>query len=154
METYDLSPIKSLSDSLKVRKIRNECRSFMTNDQSEIGILKQISWYLKIYGSKNKTGEITCYLFRSNGQILGYGLIRKVSNKSWITGGLLKSERGKGFGKILFDSLIGEVPSSEVWLEVLASNAPARKIYEELGFKNMEEIQPRGRKIVVMKLTK
>lgn len=154
METYEVIPINNFFDALEVRKIRNQCRSFMTNDTSAISYIKQLAWYLKAYRNENKNGESTCYLFKSNNNNSGFGYVRKIAGKYWITGGLSPDQRGKGLGKILFKRLIEQIPGESVWLEVLLSNSVARKLYNELGFREIKESDINGKKIVIMKLTK
>jgi ribosomal protein S18 acetylase RimI-like enzyme len=154
MKKDEMVPIKNFLDALEIRDIRNQCRNYMTNDTSEINSIQQLLWYFKIYKRRNKNGEMTCFLFKSNSANLGFGLIRKLSGKYWITGGLMPDQRGKGFGKILFRSLIKKIPSSEVWLEVLSSNNIAKKIYKDLGFEKMKNPTRESRKIEVMRLKK
>ena len=154
MENYQLIPIKNLVDALSVRKIRNDCRSFMTNDASEITILQQIKWFLNKYRPENKKNNLFCYQLKSGENKIGFGLIRKISDNYWITGGLKKSQRGKGIGKIIFRKLIEQTPSNEVWLEVLESNLVAFNLYKNLGFKKMDQKELNGKKIFIMKLSK
>lgn len=154
MEKYEISPIKNFMDALEVRKIRNECRHFMTNDTSEINLLQQLIWYFKVYKKENIKGNLKCYLFKDDSNNLGFGLVRKSLGKYWITGGLMFNQRGKGLGTILFKELIQKVPSNEIWLEVLDTNIAANKIYHTLGFKKLNEKDSNGNRIIVMKLNK
>ena len=149
-----MSPIKNFLDALEVASIRNQCRLFMTNDTSEINPIQQLSWYLRTYKKENKNGKLKCFLFKNNGKNCGFGLIRQSFGKYWITGGLKLTQRGKGLGKILFNDIVRNVPSSDVWLEVLGSNIAAKKIYNTLGFKKFSETETNGKKVIVMKLTK
>lgn len=146
-----LIPIKNLLDAFKIRKIRNECRAFMTQDQSEIGLLRQVKWYFMTYLTDI---DMSCLIFKKEGQAIGFGLIRKKDRKYWVTGGLSHSARGKGYGKELFKILIENVPSDEIWLEVLDSNIAAKKIYSDLGFKKINEKSQGKRRIIIMKMDK
>ena len=154
MQEYELSPIKNIFDALEVRKIRNQGRTSMTKDTSEISIKNQFEWYFKTYKEASKRKEMICYLFKFNGINSGFGFIRRTSDKYWITGGIATDQRGKGLGKILFQHIIKEVPSETVWLEVLDSNIIAKKIYFGLGFKKVREFSRNGNNISVMKLIK
>jgi ribosomal protein S18 acetylase RimI-like enzyme len=154
MEKVKIVPIENFLNALEVRKIRNECRIFMTRSTAQISFSQQLSWYLKVYKSNYRKGEMICFLLRSNKNNLGFGLIRKSVGKYWITGGLKSSQRGKGLGKILFAKLIEKVPSDEVWLEVLDSNFIAYNLYQELGFKQTEISEINGKKVKTMKLEK
>src|SRR6185295_597226 len=137
MDNYSLTPIKNIKDALVVRKIRNQCRLFMTNDRSDIGFVRQIVWFFSKYKKENKKNNMICFLFNKNAKPIGFGLIKKNEDKYLITGGLEPDQRGKGIGKILFKEIIEQTPSKVVFLEVLKSNIPARKIYENLGFKQI-----------------
>ncbi len=151
---YKLKPIESLWEAFEVRKIRNECRHFMTNNTANINVLEQLIWYEQKYKSENQKETLYCFLFNTNGKNVGFGLIRQKEEKYWITGGLKKSQRGKGLGRKLFEELIKFVPSKFVWLEVLDSNIVANKLYRDLGFTKVDNIQLNGGKVNVMKLTK
>ncbi len=152
MENYQLTPIRNFLDALKIRKIRNECREYMTNNTSEIDVRKQISWYFNIYRKENNKNKMTCFLFRVKKKNAGFALIRMELKKYWITGGLTHEYRGKGLGKVLFANLLKEIPSDEVWLEVLNTNEAAKKIYKELGFRKISEKDINDKKVSVMKL--
>lgn len=154
MVKHEVYPIRNFLDSLEVRKIRNQCRIFMTNNRSEISIIKQLSWYLKIYRKANMSGNMTCFLFKVDNFNSGFGLIRIVNDRYWITGGLKSNQRGKGFGKILFKDLLEKIPSNEVWLEVLDTNGVAKNLYQKIGFKNVKINDANGNKIIIMKLNK
>jgi len=148
--TIQLREIKNVRDALIVREIRNECRLFMTNDSSSINIFRQLVWYLTKYKPQNNKGGMYGFLFKTNGRSAGFGLISLKNGKYFVTGGLRKSERGKGLGKRLFLELIKSVPSKEVWLEVLDSNIAAKKLYIALGFRKTSQIQANGKKVNVM----
>lgn len=152
MKKYESLPIENLREALEVRNIRNECRLFMTNDTSEINLIKQVIWYFRVYRKENEAGKMTCFLFNVNGTPAGFGLIGKRFGKYWITGGLKSDQRGKGMGKILFREIVEKIPSNEVWLEVLDSNIIAKNLYKNLGFKKIKKRDIDGKKIIVMKL--
>jgi len=154
MENYRLSPIKNFKDALEVRKIRNQCRLFMTNFISEIGYREQFNWYYKTYRKENKKMKMFCFLFYVNNDAVGFGFVRESKNKFWITGGLKENQRGKGYGKLLFKEIVNSVPAKEVWLEVLASNTAAKKIYNELGFKNIKGLKINNKEVICMSLEK
>jgi len=137
MGTY-LSPINNVFDAFTVRRIRNECKDFMTNNPNNISVVGQLSWYFKTYVPENKKKNITCFLFKHKKTNLGYALIKKVENRYFITGGLRKNQRGKGYGKLLFEEIIKNVPSREVFLDVLEGNMIAKKLYSDLGFKKIK----------------
>jgi ribosomal protein S18 acetylase RimI-like enzyme len=154
MPIYTLTPIKNLQQALQLKDIRNQCKSFMTNDSSEIDFVRQIVWFYKVYKKENIEKINTCYLFKQEGKIVGFGVIRKVANKYWITGGLAKDQRGKGKGRVLFKELIKSTNAKEIWLEVLDSNTIAGNLYLSLGFKHQGKKNLNGLKISLMRLVK
>lgn len=152
MEKYKITPIKSFLDALQVREIRNQCRTFMTNDTSKIGFLRQLKWYFFTYKTQKTQNKLTVFLFKSGEFNLGFGLIKESSGKYWITGGLKTEQRGKGLGKFLFRQLINNTPSSTIWLEVLDSNIAAKTIYKNLGFRRVRSITVNRKKVILMNL--
>lgn len=154
MDNHKLISINNFIDVLEVRKIRNECRLFMTNYTNEISISNQLKWYFNVYKNENKKGNIETFIFKFNNKNAGFGLIQKKSNNYWITGGLSESQRGRGLGEKLFLELLNRIPSNEVWLEVIDTNIAAKRIYAKLGFKKVKKIKIDGKDVIVMKLIK
>ena len=140
--TYYLSEIKSSEDLECLRKIRNECRCFMTRHTKEISKDDQEIWYKFI--DKNK---IKPFLFLEiYDEVLvcspiGYGLLRIDNDCVLISGGLNAIYRGMGFGNILFNLLINESKNYNlpIKLEVLKSNIVAVHLYKKLGFEKVKE---------------
>lgn len=154
MEKIDLTPINGFSDALKVRDIRNQGRTKMTNHTSFIGFIDQLKWYFLTYRKEHDNKKLFCYLMKVDERNVGFGLIIKREGLFWITGGISDNFRGKGYGKKLFTEIVKKVPSSEVCLEVLEANIPAKKIYTKLGFRKTKEIKRNGKNIIIMKLKK
>lgn len=129
-----LKQIENLEEAMILRNIRNQCREFMTRDSSYISEEQQRRWY------NNLKPDFKIYLLYSveMGVVsspIGYGLIREEGDFSLISGGLIESERGKGYGTILFNYLIKNVENKNIKLEVLKSNTRAFVIYNNLGFR-------------------
>jgi GNAT superfamily N-acetyltransferase len=129
---YELKEVKTLKDLEILRKIRNSCRLFMTNNQNEITKEQQIEWFI------NKDSKTIPYVFLVDSLPVGYGLIAyKDLGRPWLSGGLLENYRGKGYGKILFQSLVGNCKSKKdpnVYLDVFKDNIPAIETYQKIGF--------------------
>lgn len=133
-----LKKIESLDEALVLRGIRNQCREFMTRDTSYISEEQQKRWY------NNLKPDFKIFLLYSVefGVIsspVGYGLIREEGEVSLISGGLIESERGKGYGSVLFNYLIKNVNNKNIKLEVLKSNTRAFVIYNNLGFRVIDD---------------
>lgn len=129
-----LRKIETLDDAMLLRNIRNQCREFMTRDISYISEEQQKRWFM------NLKPDFKIYILYSveMGLItspIGYGLIREEGEYSLISGGLIESERGKGYGSTLFNYLIKNVENKKIKLEVLKSNTRAFVIYNNLGFR-------------------
>lgn len=120
----------------RMRIMRNSCREFMTGDQHEITAEEQAQWFAGL------PDDATVLPFLYDGgrrpyEIVGYGLIRKMDDRWWVSGGLLPEHRGKGLGKDLFLELadyVHQAKHTPCWLKVFASNARAWKTYEAIGF--------------------
>lgn len=150
-------PVVDLADAMEMRKIRNECASFMTHDTSIITVARQKKLYFGGYTAAAKQGTMTCYLITlaDSQKPIGYGVVRLKDGKYWLTGGLLAKYRGQGYGQFLFSELIRLTPDNEVWLDVLETNEVGRHIYNKLGFKEVgTEKNNSGKKLIVMKTDK
>jgi ribosomal protein S18 acetylase RimI-like enzyme len=123
----------------QLRVIRNDCRQFMTRNNSRISYKEQQEWF------KSKSDDIRVFLcmFLAEGVIsyaIGYALIKKEIDCYSISGGIVESYRDKGLGNNLFSSIIEKVPKGEVVeLEVLKSNIRAYSVYKKLGFQQISD---------------
>lgn len=140
MENLTIKEIKSFKDALALRKIRNQCREFMTRNKNSISYLKQFEWFYSIYMTSS-SDELFAFLLMLDDKAIGYGLIRDRASRPLISGGLAKEYRGKGYGEKLF-KIVTDMASRtssgkgtrSVFLEVLTTNTAAIKLYEKLGF--------------------
>lgn len=128
-------PAPSLWDALSMRPIRNSCRAFMTRDQSEIGLLRQMRWWL------TRGPDVLPFLLEEAGHVAGYGIILADGDIGWLSGGLLPDARGRGLGASLFTGLYLHAKREGLhpMLEVLKSNPRAEKLYRNLGFTVIHE---------------
>lgn len=119
-----------------LRIIRNTCRNFMTRQTHEIDSQSQQIWWQKL----DKSVNFTYLLFKSEWGVIihpiGYGYIRFENGEILLTGGLIPEERGKGYGKKLFELMINSSKryNAPIKLEVLNSNVNAFEMYKKLGF--------------------
>jgi ribosomal protein S18 acetylase RimI-like enzyme len=139
-----LSPALSLDDAEIMRQTRNTCREFMTRDTHEISYDEQRLWF-----STLDRQTILPYVYWIEVEVkapIGYGLVRLIDESWWISGGLIPRARGQGWGKRLFQGLADIVTigkQATCWLDVRASNYPARRTYESIGF-STERIDVEG----------
>jgi len=144
MKTSRFMRAESIWDFLKVRQIRNECRTFLTNDTSKISVPRQVKFWVDL---KNKK-DIEVYYFEVDKECLGYGLIKRDGKKAWITGGIKLAYRGIGLGRELFQRLVYFALPSKVYLEVMDWNVNALALYRSLGFR---KVGMRGEHVIIMK---
>ena len=135
---------ESIWDFLKVRQIRNECRSFLTNDISKISVLRQVKFWIDLKRKKH----IEVYYFEVDREVIGYGLIKREDGKAWITGGIKAAYRGIGLGRELFQRLVYFALPSKVYLEVMDWNKVGLNLYRSIGFR---KVGMRGEHVIIMK---
>lgn len=135
-----LKKVETENDVESLRNIRNQCRLFMTRNSNYISPEDQVKWF------ENIDENINVYLaynieFGVIVSPIGYGLIRLENGFITISGGLVESERGKGYGSWLFDRLVflAKEYNKPVRLEVLKSNIKAFGIYSKLGFRVIDD---------------
>lgn len=113
-----------------IRNIRNSCREFMTNNTNYISEEQQIEWFNSV-----DHDVLKLYAGRVSGEVVGYGIVRIEDGDAWLTGAILSSYRGYGYGRRLFVSLISLVPAGvETKLTVRDTNTNAINLYKALGF--------------------
>lgn len=119
------------------RTIRNECRNFMTRNKNLITCEEQQSWWKNL----DKTNNNLYVLYKIECGVvsypIGYGYVRVENNEVLLTGGLIESERGKGFGGKLFKCLVENSKKFKlpIKLELLKTNTKAFTVYNSLGFR-------------------
>lgn len=134
-----LKKIETLEEALVLRNIRNQCKDFMTRDTSYISEEQQKRWFANL-SPETKIYILYLVEFGVISSPIGYGLIRKEGDFSVVSGGLIDSCRGKGYGKVLFEYLIKNAEKEfPIRLEVLKSNTRAFVIYNNLGFRVLND---------------
>jgi hypothetical protein len=118
-----------------MRKIRNQCRKYMTRNNNTISKKQQINWFSSLNESTKP------YLLVVNNNYVAYGIVKVENELILLTGGVSKKFRGLGYGEELFKLLILESKEFNlpIMLEVLKTNFRAKKLYFKLGFKIYEE---------------
>lgn len=146
--------VRTLRQAMQMRAIRNDARHFMTRDQTRIRIARQVKWFYNVYKPMLSEGLWECFLATDGRFVVGYGQVRKMHGKWWVTGIIKKEHRGQGYGRKLFAALTANAarrsPGGAVWLEVLKSNIRARTLYESLGYSMTAYVTTDNREIIVM----
>lgn len=130
-------PVSSLSDAMVVRRIRNECRSYLTNDTSYISIPRQIYWYFTYYRKAAHTDKYRIFIAHNNkGQPVGYGALNLLDGKLFITECISEKFRGQGFGNEIIKKLINIARNRKLPLiaEIRASNKISVALHTKCGF--------------------
>lgn len=138
-QTVVFSDIKSLSDAQVLRRIRNECKDFMTRSTEYITEEKQAEWFNKLDRNNIKLYLMWIAHHGVAFEVIGFGYCKKDENETYLTGGLKEELRGKGYGKLLFSHLLTQAKSfnAPITLEVLKTNERAKRLYESLGFSEL-----------------
>jgi GNAT superfamily N-acetyltransferase len=149
-ETIVFSEVKTLSDAQVVRLIRNECSKFMTRNSSYLSEEDQLSWFESLDFNTIKLFLVNITYHGTEFIPIGYGYTKVENNKVYLTGGLIASYRGKGYGRKLFQHLVETAKTFNlpISLEVLVSNQPAISLYTSIGFEAVSQ----NEKVIVMEL--
>ncbi len=79
-----------------------------------------------------------------NTVMLGLGMLGVREGRAWITRlGVLPSGRRKGVANAIMTELIAQAEKRDleaVWLEVIAGNAPAHKLFHKFGFRETRDL--------------
>jgi ribosomal protein S18 acetylase RimI-like enzyme len=137
MSNLVMVPVRTENDVERLRQIRNVCKDFMTRNTSEISYEQQQNWYKNINKEFNKLYLLHKIYYGVVGEMIGYGYIRVEDGVVLLTGGLIESERGKGYGSVLFENLVknSEPFNLPIKLEVLKTNMKAFAVYNKIGFR-------------------
>lgn len=135
-----LKQLETENEAENLRVIRNDCRSFMTRNTNYITEQEQFKWFnnLPIDTVVYLVYQIELGVIVSS---IGYGLLRLENGYVTISGGLIESERGRGYGSWLFQHLVllAKEYNSPIRLDVLKSNIKAFGIYSKLGFRVIDD---------------
>ena len=80
------------------------------------------------------------FVCEENGETVGYVIVENVLDEGCLTSIAVRADkRGKGLGKRLLCTALGESKAASVYLEVMETNAPAIALYEACGFEKAGE---------------
>jgi RimJ/RimL family protein N-acetyltransferase len=146
--------LNSLSDALAVRRIRNECRMFLTNYTGYISIPRQIYWYFSYYRKAVQTGTYRIFIAWDNeNQPVGYGALHRQGKSLLVTECVAEKYRGQGYGKAILKELIKISDRRKLFLtaEIWATNKISIALHKKFGFTLVTCKQKSGRKLCVYK---
>ena len=139
--TIILSGVKNDTDVETIRSHRNACREFMTRNTEYITSAQQANWYKKLDKEYNKLFILYKMHHGAVLEDIGYGYIRVENDEVLLTGGVTSSERGNGYGYILFSRLVMNSLKYglPIRLEVLKTNAAGIATYKKADFTIIDE---------------
>lgn len=106
-------------DAELVRVIRNSGRQWMTRDAREITADEQRAFWARRDPAANPI-----YLASIATTVVGYGLLRRESERTWCSLAVLPRHRGNGFGRQIYHYL-ALATREDVYAEILADNTPS-----------------------------
>lgn len=130
--------VEDANDFVAVAMVRNECRMFMTGNQSELTLRKQLNY---MSGVKDVLVIAEIPIGRSLWWPVGYGLLRD----GWLTVGVAGGFRGIGVGRKICNDLIARGARR---LKVLVTNRRGISLYKKLMFTEAN----RTNRVITMRL--
>jgi len=129
--------LNSLSDALAVRRIRNECRTYLTNYTGYISIPRQIYWYFTYYRRAARTGKYRIFIARNGkNQPVGYGALHHHNEEFLITECVAGVFRGHGYGHAILKKLTNIAGREKLPLiaEIRGTNKISIALHKKFGF--------------------
>lgn len=135
--------LKGAPEWEQLRRIRNECREYMTGDRDEITPEQQSQFEEKydldhegIYllrGGWDYDSDSDIAFALDKEAVLGFLYLRRRDPHTWTaTYGVREDARGMGYGKLLV--AFSQAQVDQLAIEVLKSNHRALTLYEQMGF--------------------
>lgn len=142
--------VTSWPQAQELRRLRNECRQWMTGDTAEISTARQVIFYEQ----QILAGRVRAVLLRGGKRAVAYGLLRADGIRAWwwLSCGVTEAERGHGLGTAVVraaTALAGDT-GWPVRLEVWQDNESARRAYRRCGYRAAGLAERDGRVIELM----
>jgi len=126
LSLVQINKASSFADYLYLRRLRNLNCHNLTNDNSEITLLRQFKFYL------NRPPNISIYLVRLSGKRVGYGLINQVDGNNFVTEVIEEEYRNLGLATRLILFLTAEFGSLRA--VILSSNHTSIQFHRKNNF--------------------
>ena len=143
-----VEPVTTLEQAQELRRLRNECRDFMTRDTGRVGKDAQ----REFFSAQIAPGAVRAWLVYAGHTPAGYGLLRAAEGCWWLSCGVAAPYRGRGIGSMLVRLVTeaGQLGGEPVKLEVWADNERAIRVYSRAGYVLEAETDREGRALKVM----
>ncbi len=132
-----LNLASSLPDVMRVRVLRNSCRSYLTNYKDHIGPLQQILWYFRRYQPARKSGQYRLYLLRDDeGVVVAYGALSLEGDQLFVTECVGETHRRKGYASAILRELthVALAEKRDLLADIWATNKKSIALHERSGF--------------------
>lgn len=120
-------------DAEHLRRLRNECREWMTGSQAYITEEDQAVWW----ATRNPLYTIV-WLYREPRHDapdpIAFGMVRKEGSYWYGTLGVTENRRGRGYGREIYRHLIEVCPGSELRIDILMTNRASLRAAEYATF--------------------
>ncbi|MDO8503813.1 MAG: GNAT family N-acetyltransferase [bacterium] len=129
--------VNTLSEALIVRRLRNECRTSLTNYTRHISILRQIYWYFSYYRRAVHTNVYRLFIARNNEDVpIGYGALHTQGKQLSVTECVAPEYRRQGYGSAILKNLISIAKKEKLPLvaEIWATNKNSIALHTRCGF--------------------
>ncbi len=137
-----MDPVRDLSDVVRLiaqgfaQELDPQGHAMLRQMQE---LANRPAWWLRQNAAEL---QLDGFVWRENGRVIGNASLRRAapwSNGGWMIGNVVVDEayRGRGIGRALMQACLLDAQRKGghwVGLEVRADNAPARRLYESLGF--------------------
>lgn len=148
----DIKLVKSFPDILRIRNIRNDCRSYLTNYIKYISVFQQTRWYFSYYIKALSLKKYRIYILRNKeSEAVGYGALSLQDNKLYVTECLKSEFRHQGYGTAILKHLItiADREKRSIVAEIWKSNKKSIALHKKFGFKLKSTKLKNGQKLCV-----
>lgn len=145
---------KTISDVLVVRRIRNECRTFLTNYSGHISIPRQIYWYFSYYRQAANSGVFQLIIASNPSRLpVGYGVLSLINKELYVTECVAEKYRGQGYGSAILKHLISVANKQKLPIvaEIWASNQNSIALHKKYKFVQSGSKMKSGSKLLVFR---
>lgn len=121
--------------SLKYLDSLNECFNSIF-DRNELAYYKKIEDFSNSYIGISRLGNVKAFIIVNKTE--KHRVESKFGEYEIAYLGVNKKYRGCGYGKLLLNLVMNDLKGRCLWLNALANNDIACKLYKELGFREIE----------------
>lgn len=148
-----LDLLSTLEEAFELALIRNECRHFMTHDQSEISSSQQKTWYQTIYTQQTPQKYWVWVLKEQNDKIIGYCAAKDEAEGVYITEGLLEKKRGRGLGTFMLTSLISQklFKHKPLLADIFTHNHTSIALHRKFGFEEYGTVNEKVMRFILVR---